>query len=173
MFQIDRRTDAVARGLEQRDGCGIDDHLLGAGADSERDVDVGGLAGLDLTITDRWLLARAGQAIEEAARGFERLRTDEVIISFGSYLDDLSNWYVRRSRDRFWEGDRDAFDTLYTVLETLSRVLAPLAPLTAEEIWRGDELTIMRELPLRPWAPGNRDHYVRILSTAITGRRID
>jgi nitroimidazol reductase NimA-like FMN-containing flavoprotein (pyridoxamine 5'-phosphate oxidase superfamily) len=43
----------------------------------------------------------------------------------------------------------------------------------AEEIWRPEELEIARELPLRPWAPGNRDHYVRILSSAITGRRID
>jgi isoleucyl-tRNA synthetase len=54
-----------------------------------------------------------------------------------SYLDALTNWYVRRSRDRFWGGDADAFDTLATVLETLCRVVAPLAPLTAEEIWRG------------------------------------
>jgi nitroimidazol reductase NimA-like FMN-containing flavoprotein (pyridoxamine 5'-phosphate oxidase superfamily) len=42
----------------------------------------------------------------------------------------------------------------------------------AEEIWRGDELTIMRELPLRPWAPGNRDSYVRIVTSKITGRMI-
>lgn len=42
----------------------------------------------------------------------------------------------------------------------------------AEEIWRGDELTIMRELPLRPWAPGNRDRYVRIVTSKITGRMI-
>lgn len=42
----------------------------------------------------------------------------------------------------------------------------------AEEIWRPEELEMVHELPLRPWAPGNRDHYVRILSTAITGRRI-
>lgn len=43
----------------------------------------------------------------------------------------------------------------------------------AEEIWRPEELEMVHKLPLRPWAPGNRDHYVRILSTAITGRRID
>jgi isoleucyl-tRNA synthetase len=54
-----------------------------------------------------------------------------------SYLDALTNWYVRRSRDRFWAEDTEAFDTLYTVLETVSRVIAPLAPLTAEEVWRG------------------------------------
>jgi isoleucyl-tRNA synthetase len=57
--------------------------------------------------------------------------------SVRAYLDALTNWYVRRSRDRFWAGDHDAFDTLATVLETLCRVVAPLAPLTSEEIWRG------------------------------------
>jgi isoleucyl-tRNA synthetase len=56
---------------------------------------------------------------------------------------------VRRSRDRFWGGDADAFDTLATVLETLCRVVAPLAPLTAEEIWRG--LTGERSVHLTDW----------------------
>jgi len=56
---------------------------------------------------------------------------------------------VRRSRDRFWAGDADAFDTLATVLETLCRVVAPLAPLTAEEIWRG--LTGGRSVHLTDW----------------------
>src|SRR5262249_34376967 len=69
--------------------------------------------------------------------------------SVRSYLDALTNWYVRRSRDRFWAGDRDAFDTLYTVLETLSRVMAPLAPFVTEEIWRG--LTGQRSVHLTDW----------------------
>ncbi len=69
--------------------------------------------------------------------------------SVRSYLDALTNWYVRRSRDRFWAGDADAFDTLATVLETLCRVMAPLAPLTAEEIWRG--LTGERSVHLTDW----------------------
>jgi len=66
-----------------------------------------------------------------------------------SYLDALTNWYVRRSRDRFWSGEADAFDTLHTVLETLSRVVSPLAPLTAEEVWRG--LTGERSVHLADW----------------------
>src|SRR5690606_33927510 len=66
-----------------------------------------------------------------------------------SYLDALTNWYVRRSRDRFWAGDRDAFNTLYTVLETLCRLAAPLAPLVTEEIWRG--LTGGRSVHLVDW----------------------
>src|SRR5204863_556229 len=62
--------------------------------------------------------------------------------------------YVRRSRDRFWSGDRDAFDTLYTVLSTLCRVAAPLAPMVTEEIWRG--LTGGRSVHLTDW-PGLDD----------------
>ena len=65
----------------------------------------------------------------------------------------LSNWYIRRSRDRFWDGDsagsQAAFDTLYTVLETTCRAVAPLLPLTAEEIWRG--LTGGRSVHLTDW----------------------
>jgi isoleucyl-tRNA synthetase len=66
------------------------------------------------------------------------------------FADILTNWYVRRSRERFWAGDdRDAIDTLYTVLETLARVAAPLAPLVAEEIWRG--LTGAESVHLTDW----------------------
>jgi isoleucyl-tRNA synthetase len=53
------------------------------------------------------------------------------------YLDALTNWYVRTQRDRFWAEDTDAFDTLSTALEVLCRVMAPLAPLLTEEVWRG------------------------------------
>src|SRR5690606_24076096 len=57
--------------------------------------------------------------------------------SLRQYLDLLTNWYVRTQRDRFWDEDAAAFDTLYTVLETVCRVAAPLMPLVAEEVWRG------------------------------------
>ena len=49
----------------------------------------------------------------------------------------LTNWYIRRSRSRFWAGERDALDTLWTVLETVCRAAAPLLPLTTEAVWRG------------------------------------
>jgi isoleucyl-tRNA synthetase len=61
----------------------------------------------------------------------------------------LTNWYVRRSRDRFWSGDRDAIDTLHTVLEVTCRVLAPLLPMVSETIWRG--LTGGRSVHLANW----------------------
>ena len=72
----------------------------------------------------------------------------------------LSNWYIRRSRDRFWAGDQQALDTLFTVLEVVCRVTAPLLPLTTEEIWRG--LTGGRSVHLTDWPlaaelPGDDD----------------
>src|SRR3546814_20667699 len=70
-----------------------------------------------------------------------------------TFLDVLTNWYIRRSRERFWSTgddlDKDAFDTLYTVLEVLCRVTAPLLPLTLEEMWRG--LTGGRSVHLTDW----------------------
>ena len=66
-----------------------------------------------------------------------------------SYLDMLTNWYVRRSRQRFFDENVDAFDALYTALETVSRVAASLLPLVSEEIWRG--LTGGRSVHLADW----------------------
>ena len=69
------------------------------------------------------------------------------------FLEVLSNWYIRRSRDRFWDGGSPesyaAFDTLYTVLETTTRAAAPLLPLVTEEVWRG--LTGGRSVHLTDW----------------------
>jgi isoleucyl-tRNA synthetase len=65
------------------------------------------------------------------------------------FLDALTNWYVRRSRDRFWAGDQAAIDTLHTVLSVLCRVAAPLLPLTTEAIYRG--LTGERSVHLTDW----------------------
>jgi isoleucyl-tRNA synthetase len=65
------------------------------------------------------------------------------------YLELLTNWYIRRSRSRFWEGNPDALDTLWTVLETVTRATAPLLPMTAETIWRG--LTGGESVHLEDW----------------------
>ena len=57
--------------------------------------------------------------------------------SVASFLDTLTNWYIRRSRDRFWEGDQDAIDTLHTALVTLCQVAAPLLPLVSDHVYGG------------------------------------
>src|SRR5262249_19075043 len=98
---------------------------------------------------DRYVLAKTGALVADVTRQMDAYDISAACHTVRSYLDALTNWYVRRSRDRFWAGDRDAFDTLYTVLEALGRVMAPLAPLTAEAVWRG--LTGERSVHLTSW----------------------
>jgi isoleucyl-tRNA synthetase len=100
-------------------------------------------------VLDRYILAKTGELAAEAGAQLDRYDISAAYASVRGFLDALTNWYVRRSRDRFWAGDRDAFETLYTVLESLCRVLAPLAPMIAEEIWRG--LTGGRSVHLTDW----------------------
>ncbi len=94
-----------------------------------------GLSDLELTTTDRWLLARAGQAIEETREAYDRLRTDEVITAFERYIDDLSNWYIRRSRRRFYDYDDAAFRTLWVGVVTALRIISPVMPFLTEHLW--------------------------------------
>ncbi|GAA2905808.1 isoleucine--tRNA ligase [Actinoplanes cyaneus] len=100
-------------------------------------------------LLDRYILAKTGELVDEVAKKMDEYDISGAAGDVRAYLDALTNWYVRRSRDRFWAGDPDAFDTLATVLETLCRVVAPLAPLTAEEVWRG--LTGDRSVHLTDW----------------------
>jgi isoleucyl-tRNA synthetase len=100
-------------------------------------------------LLDRYVLAKTGELVTTVTEQLDAYDVSGACQSVRTYLDALTNWYVRRSRNRFWDGDHDAFDTLYTVLETLSRLMAPLAPLTVEEIWRG--LTGERSVHLTDW----------------------
>jgi len=106
-------------------------------------------------VLDRYLLAKTRGLVTDVAAHLEALDTPLAANSVRDFADVLTNWYVRRSRDKFWEGAdgsdaaRDAFDTLHTVLETLARVAAPLAPLVTEEVWRG--LTGGRSVHLEDW----------------------
>ena len=101
-------------------------------------------------VLDRYLLAKTGQLIRDVTADLEALDSPLAAAKLRDFADVLTNWYVRRSRDRFWAGDdTDAFDTLYTVLETVTRVAAPLIPLVGEEIWRG--LTGGRSVHLEDW----------------------
>ena len=88
-------------------------------------------------VLDRYVLAKTSALVAEVTDRMEAYDLYGACDSVRVYLDALTNWYIRRSRDRFWDGDHDAFDTLATVLETLCRTLAPLLPLLTENIWRG------------------------------------
>ncbi len=98
---------------------------------------------------DRYLLAKCRQYVEESTTAMDAYAVAEACEATRSFVDVLTNWYIRRSRDRFWRDDAAAFDTLYTVLETVCRVSAPLLPLASEEVWRG--LTGERSVHLTDW----------------------
>ncbi|WP_134739599.1 isoleucine--tRNA ligase [Nocardioides sp. 503] len=98
---------------------------------------------------DRYLLAKCRQYVEQMTQQMDDYAVADACDSTRSFLDVLTNWYIRRSRDRFWGDSTEAFDTLYTVLEVVCRVTAPLLPLTTEEVWRG--LTGERSVHLADW----------------------
>ncbi|MDT0202122.1 isoleucine--tRNA ligase [Nocardioides sp. AE5] len=102
---------------------------------------------------DRYLLAKTRAHVEDMTARMDALDIAGACEATRTFLDVLTNWYIRRSRERFWstgdELDTDAFDTLHTVLEVLARLTAPLLPLTMEEMWRG--LTGGRSVHLADW----------------------
>ncbi|MCL1800447.1 MAG: class I tRNA ligase family protein, partial [Promicromonosporaceae bacterium] len=102
---------------------------------------------------DKYILAKTSDLVTAVTAQLDAYDIPGACESIRVFLDILTNWYVRTQRDRFWIEDQTAFDTLYSVLETLCRVTAPLAPLTVEEIWRG--LTGQRSVHLTDW-PGGR-----------------
>ncbi|HUI03860.1 MAG TPA: isoleucine--tRNA ligase [Acidimicrobiales bacterium] len=114
-------------------------------------------------VLDRYIIAKAAALVDEVTATMDRYDLYGACAEVTAFLDALTNWYIRRSRDRFWrardgspavEADKaDAYDTLATVLETLCTVAAPLLPLLTETVYRG--LTGARSVHLAPWpAPG-------------------
>ncbi|GAB3585650.1 isoleucine--tRNA ligase [Amycolatopsis endophytica] len=100
-------------------------------------------------VLDRYILAKTGELVTDVESALDICDIAGACASARDFLEVLTNWYVRRSRERFWAGERDAIDTLHTVLEVVSRTLAPLLPLTTEAVWRG--LTGGRSVHLRDW----------------------
>jgi isoleucyl-tRNA synthetase len=88
-------------------------------------------------VLDRYILAKTRAAVLGIGERLDGYDIAGACQELRDYLELLTNWYIRRSRPRFWEGDADALDTLWTVLETVTRAAAPLLPMTAETIWRG------------------------------------
>jgi isoleucyl-tRNA synthetase len=101
-----------------------------------RDLDAGPPLGDGVRSLDRWLLARVQQFSEEVTSAYESFMTVDVIRAFEEFMDDLSNWYIRRSRSRFWRGDEFAFRTLWYALVQALRVVAPVMPFLAEHLWQ-------------------------------------
>ncbi|HUG66005.1 MAG TPA: isoleucine--tRNA ligase [Gaiellaceae bacterium] len=90
----------------------------------------------DLEPLDRWLVQRASALVAEATAGYEGWLSVDVVRAYESFVDDVSNWYIRRSRRRFWEGDPVALRTLWYALVQGLRVVAPLMPFLTDHLWR-------------------------------------
>ena len=104
-------------------------------------------------VLDRYLLSKTRDLVVEVEAHLNKYDSYSAAASLRDFADVLTNWYVRRSRDRFWQGSTEAFDTLYTVIEIVCRVAAPMLPMATEEIWRG--LTGGRSVHLQSWPDAN------------------
>jgi isoleucyl-tRNA synthetase len=85
---------------------------------------------------DAWLVSRTHQLVADTTEAYERYWTPAVTAAFDAFVEDLSNWYIRRSRRRFYGDDEVAFRTLWYALVQALRVVAPVMPFLADELWR-------------------------------------
>ena len=90
----------------------------------------------DLTLMDRWILSELNKLIAGVDSALENFDSQEAGLLLATFIDDLSNWYVRRSRRRFWDGDPVALNTLYVCLKNLTLLLAPMVPFISEHVWQ-------------------------------------
>jgi isoleucyl-tRNA synthetase len=95
-----------------------------------------GIDDVELRPLDRWLLARTEQLVTEATDALDAQLTYKLVQSFESFVDDLSNWYIRRSRRRFYSYDEAAFRTLWTALARSLQVVSVVMPFLAEHLWQ-------------------------------------
>ena len=103
-------------------------------------------------VMDKWILSRLNTLIRDVSNYLDNYRLTEPAREMDRFVDDLSNWYVRRCRDRFWasgmEQDKvDAFMTLYTVLETLCRLAAPFTPFMTEAMYQNIVRSVDKTAP--------------------------
>ena len=87
-------------------------------------------------LMDRWIISELNILIQEVDAALEDFDSQIAGRALARFIDDLSNWYVRRSRRRFWDGDTAALGTLHECLVTLTKLLAPLVPFITEQVWQ-------------------------------------
>ncbi len=106
-------------------------------------------------ILDRWIISELNVLTREVNKWMEKYEINQAARLFPRFIDDLSNWYIRRSRKRFWKSENDgdkenAYQTLYDVLTTLSKLMAPFTPFITEEIYKnltGEESVHLADYP--------------------------
>jgi isoleucyl-tRNA synthetase len=90
----------------------------------------------ELEPLDRWLVERTRALVADATAAYESWLTVDVVRAYEAFVDDVSNWYIRRSRRRFWDGDPVALRTLWYALVQGLRSVAPLMPFLTDHLWR-------------------------------------
>jgi len=88
------------------------------------------------TLMDRWILSELQELVLEVDDSLANFDSQRAGKALATFVDDLSNWYVRRSRRRFWEGDPNALATLHECMHTLTLLLAPMIPFITEHVWQ-------------------------------------
>jgi isoleucyl-tRNA synthetase len=101
----------------------------------------------DRPLLDRWLVGELNVLVREVTASLEAFDTQRAGKLLSGFVDDLSNWYVRRSRRRFWQGDAAALRTLHDVLETVTRLMAPLVPFITERVWQDLVVAVTPDAP--------------------------
>jgi isoleucyl-tRNA synthetase len=122
---------------------------------------------------DRWLVERTRAFVADATGGYERWLSPDVMRDFETYLDDLSNWYIRRSRRRFWDGDEAALQTLWYALVQTIRVLAPILPFVTDHVWRTLVLDGPESVHLAGWPEVIEPHRALLEEIAAVRRVVE
>jgi isoleucyl-tRNA synthetase len=128
-------------------------------------------------LLDRWLASEVAALVSDVDDAMSSYDTVRAGRRLSGFIDDLSNWYVRRSRRRFWDGDPAALTTLHNALDVLTRLLAPLVPFVTEQVWSALMLDAVPGVPesvhLAEWpVPGENDSELR-RQMALARRLVD
>ncbi|MGZ8744837.1 MAG: isoleucine--tRNA ligase [Nocardioides sp.] len=98
-------------------------------------------------VLDRWLHAETARLVGQVTEALEGFDTQRAGTLLADFVDDLSNWYVRRSRRRFWDGDPAALGTLHDTIDVVTRLMAPLTPFITERVWQDVVRTVDPSAP--------------------------
>ncbi|MFE5208374.1 isoleucine--tRNA ligase [Streptomyces sp. NPDC056600] len=123
-------------------------------------------------ILDRWLLSELHALTDGVTKALEAYDTQRAGKLLSAFVDDLSNWYVRRSRRRFWQGDRAALRTLHDAVVTVTQLMAPLTPFITERVWQDLVVPVVPDAPesvhLSAWPEADLDAVDAELSQQMT-----
>ncbi|MFF3867608.1 isoleucine--tRNA ligase [Micromonospora sp. NPDC001898] len=101
----------------------------------------------DRPVLDRWLLSELNTLVQQVDAAMATFDTHQAGRLLAAFVDDLSNWYVRRSRRRFWRGDPAALATLHEVLSTVTLLMAPITPFITERVWQDMVVPVTPDAP--------------------------